>query len=120
MAVTMKITVFWGVTSCSLIVIFVKLGQSTRSHILEKVMLMVIPEIISYQVSPNLRYSATLTIQAVGISETMVNFYQARGLHNTQTFLITTKQLLHVSVQSPSSGSVLLELTKVIVVKIIS
>jgi hypothetical protein len=32
----------------------------------------------------------------------------------------TLKQLLHVSVQSPSSGSVLFELAKVIVVKIIS
>ena len=32
----------------------------------------------------------------------------------------TLKQLLHVSVQSPSSGSVLFELTIVIVVKIIS
>jgi len=30
------------------------------------------------------------------------------------------KQLLHVSVQSPSSGSVLFELTKVIVIKIMS
>jgi len=30
------------------------------------------------------------------------------------------KQLLHVSVQSPSSGSVLFELIKVIVIKIIS
>ena len=30
------------------------------------------------------------------------------------------KQLLHVSVQSPSSGSILFELTKVTVVKIIS
>jgi hypothetical protein len=30
------------------------------------------------------------------------------------------KQLLHVSVQSPSSGSVLFELAKVIVIKIIS
>jgi len=32
----------------------------------------------------------------------------------------TIKQLLHVSVQSPSSGSALFELAKVIVVKIIS
>ena len=32
----------------------------------------------------------------------------------------TLKQLLHVSVQSPSSGNVLFELAKVIVVKIIS
>jgi len=32
----------------------------------------------------------------------------------------TLKQLLHVSVQSPSSGSVLFELAKVIVIKIIS
>jgi len=32
----------------------------------------------------------------------------------------TLKQLLHVSFQSPSSGSVLFELAKVIVVKIIS
>jgi len=32
----------------------------------------------------------------------------------------TLKQLLHVSVQSPSSGSVLFELAKGIVVKIIS
>ena len=31
----------------------------------------------------------------------------------------TLKQLLHVSVQSPSSGSVLFELAKVIVIKII-
>jgi hypothetical protein len=30
------------------------------------------------------------------------------------------KELLHVSVQSPSSGSVLFELAKVIVIKIIS
>ena len=87
----MKITVFWDVTSCSLVAIFVKLGQSTRSHILETVMLMIFPEIISYQVSPNLRYSATLTIEAVGISKTIVNFYQARGLQNSQTLLITTK-----------------------------
>jgi len=32
----------------------------------------------------------------------------------------TLKQLLHVSVQSPSSGSVLFELAKVTVIKIIS
>jgi hypothetical protein len=32
----------------------------------------------------------------------------------------TLKQLLHVSVKSPSSGSVLFELAKVIVIKIIS
>jgi hypothetical protein len=32
----------------------------------------------------------------------------------------TLKQLLHVSVQSPSSGSILFELAKVTVVKIIS
>ena len=32
----------------------------------------------------------------------------------------TLKQLLHVSVQSPSSGSVIFELAKVIVIKIIS
>jgi hypothetical protein len=32
----------------------------------------------------------------------------------------TLKQLLHVSVQSPSSGGVLFELAKVIVIKIIS
>jgi len=32
----------------------------------------------------------------------------------------TLKQLLHVSVQSPSSGSVLFELAKLIVIKIIS
>jgi hypothetical protein len=32
----------------------------------------------------------------------------------------TLKQLLHVAVQSPSSGSVLFELAKVIVIKIIS
>jgi hypothetical protein len=32
----------------------------------------------------------------------------------------TLKQLLHVSVQSPPSGSVLFELAKVIVIKIIS
>ena len=32
----------------------------------------------------------------------------------------TLKQLLHVSVQSPSSGSILFELDKVIVVKIIN
>ena len=32
----------------------------------------------------------------------------------------TLKQLLHVSVQSPSSGSVLFELAKVIAIKIIS
>jgi len=32
----------------------------------------------------------------------------------------TLTQLLHVSVQSPSSGSVLFELAKVIVIKIIS
>jgi hypothetical protein len=32
----------------------------------------------------------------------------------------TLKQLLHVSVQSPSSGSVLFELAKVTVVKIIN
>ena len=32
----------------------------------------------------------------------------------------TLKQLLHVSVQLPSSGSVLFELAKVIVIKIIS
>jgi len=32
----------------------------------------------------------------------------------------TLKQLLHVSVQTPSSGSVLFELAKVIVIKIIS
>jgi len=32
----------------------------------------------------------------------------------------TSKQLLHVSVQSPSSGSALFELAKVIVVKIIN
>ena len=32
----------------------------------------------------------------------------------------TLKQLLHVSVQSPSSGSALFELAKVIVVKIIN
>jgi hypothetical protein len=32
----------------------------------------------------------------------------------------TLKQLLHVSVQSPSSGSVLFELAKVIIIKIIS
>jgi hypothetical protein len=32
----------------------------------------------------------------------------------------TLKQLLHVSVQSPSSGSVLFEFAKVIVIKIIS
>ena len=55
MAVTMKITVFWGVTSGSLVATFVKLGQSTRNHIIETAMLMVIPEIISYEVSPNLR-----------------------------------------------------------------
>jgi hypothetical protein len=30
----------------------------------------------------------------------------------------TLKQLLHVSIQSPSSGSVLFELAKVIVIKI--
>jgi hypothetical protein len=33
---------------------------------------------------------------------------------------LTLKQLLHVSVQSPSSGSVLFELARVIVIKIIS
>ena len=86
----MKITVFWGVTPCSLVATFVKLGQFTRSHILETVILMVISEIISYQVSPNLRYSAALTVEAVSISETMANFYQATGLHNTQTFLVIT------------------------------
>jgi hypothetical protein len=32
----------------------------------------------------------------------------------------TLKQLLHVSVQSPASGSVIFELAKVIVIKIIS
>jgi len=32
----------------------------------------------------------------------------------------TLKQLLHISVQSPSSGSALFELAKVIVIKIIS
>jgi len=32
----------------------------------------------------------------------------------------TLKQLLHVSVQSPSSGSVFFELAKVIIIKIIS
>jgi hypothetical protein len=32
----------------------------------------------------------------------------------------TLKQLLHVSVQSPSSGSILFELAKIIVIKIIS
>ena len=32
----------------------------------------------------------------------------------------TVKQLLHISVQSPSSGSVLFELAEVIVIKIIS
>jgi hypothetical protein len=32
----------------------------------------------------------------------------------------TLKELLHVSVQSPASGSVLFELAKVIVIKIIS
>jgi hypothetical protein len=90
MAVTIKITVFWGVTSCSLVATFVNLGQSTRNHILETVMLMVISEIISYQASSNLRYSATVTIEAVGTSETMTHFYQTRGLHKTQTFLIIT------------------------------
>ena len=33
---------------------------------------------------------------------------------------LTLKQLLHVSVQSPSPGSTLFELAKVIVIKIIS
>jgi len=32
----------------------------------------------------------------------------------------TLKQLLHISVQSPPSGSVLFELAKVIIIKIIS
>jgi hypothetical protein len=32
----------------------------------------------------------------------------------------TLKQLLHISVQSPSSGEILFELAKVIVIKIIS
>jgi hypothetical protein len=41
----------------------------------------------------------------------------ASGLKTISKF--TLKQLLHVSVQSPSSGSVLFELAKVIVVKII-
>jgi hypothetical protein len=36
------------------------------------------------------------------------------------TLKLTLKQLLHVSVQSPSSGSALFELTKVPVVKIIN
>jgi hypothetical protein len=35
------------------------------------------------------------------------------------TLKLTLKQLLHVSVQSPSSGSALFELAKVTVVKII-
>ena len=45
-------------------------------------------------------------------------------MHNRGAFKrilkFTLKQLLHVSVQSPSSGSVLFELAKVIVIKIIS
>ena len=38
----------------------------------------------------------------------------------TRALKFTLKQLLHVSVQSPSSGSALFELAKVIVIKIIS
>jgi len=45
-------------------------------------------------------------------------------MHNRAALKIilkfTLKQLLHVSVQSPSSASVLFELAKVIVIKIIS
>ena len=37
-----------------------------------------------------------------------------------RTLKLTLKQLLHVSVHSPSSGSVLFELAKFIVIKIIS
>jgi hypothetical protein len=37
-----------------------------------------------------------------------------------RTLKFTLKQLLHVSVQSPSSGSVLFELDKVMAIKIIS
>jgi hypothetical protein len=36
------------------------------------------------------------------------------------TLKLTLKQLLHISVQSPSSGSALFELAKVAVVKIIN
>ena len=44
----------------------------------------------------------------------------AQEICSKRILKFTLKQLLHVSVQSPSSGSVLFELAKVIVIKIIS
>ena len=55
--------------------------------------------------------------------EAIKDFYlptDAQEICSKRIFKFTLKQLLHVSVQSPSSGSVLFELAKVIVIKIIS
>jgi len=58
----------------------------------------------------------------VNLDTTKVFIYQL--MHNRVALKIilkfTLKRLLHVSVHSPSSGSVLFELAKVIVIKIIS
>jgi len=51
------------------------------------------------------------------------SFYLPTGAQQScfkRILKFTLKQLLHVSVQSPSSGTLLFELAKVIVIKIIS
>jgi len=53
----------------------------------------------------------------------LLKFYLPTGAQQSyfkRILKFTLKQFLHVSVQSPSSGSVLFELAKVIVIKIIS
>ena len=54
----------------------------------------------------------------------LARYFIYQRIHNrvalNRILKFTLKQLLHVSVQSPSSGSVLFELAKVIVIKIIS
>ena len=66
---------------------------------------------------------SSVAITYINILSSIKVFYlptDAQQSCSERILKFTLKQLLHVSVQSPSSGSVLFELAKVIVIKIIS
>ena len=58
--------------------------------------------------------------QDIGLSKFFVSQLMHKRIALKRILKFTLKQLLHVSIQSPSSGSALFELAKVTVVKIVN
>ena len=65
-------------------------------------------------------FSPHRAVNTLHLSKFFIHQLMHKRIALKRILKFTLKQLLHVSVQSPSSGSVLFELAKVIVIKIIS